>query len=452
MRKLVRALLSAAVIGSLSVAGISGAHADTNVCTPISEQTSAKRLGKLYAYAEDLTTGNVLINIRANEQTPSASVMKTVTSAAALKFIVKARETAGLTPYVATTRVYSLPDQPGTIVLQGGGDHSLTRVAATSYTTYYLPGQHPAKLRLIAQQALAALPAGTVINKIILDDTFFKGPSWNPNWNSYSRISGDAAPITGLMVDAGRVNPDLTDKKYSGVRVTDPTMQAGMFFKKWLGASAASATLVKGAVPLLATQIASADSQPITNWIRHALKISDNTETETIARHTELALGLKNSYQSAQKMGNRLFSSLGVNYKKLIMKDAAGLAPNNRVTAKLIETLMKTAADPTSDIAALPSFMATSGDGGTLGGRFVEYNKSTKRYELTIPSGSIRAKTGYISGVYGLAGIITTPEAHTIVFAMFARQDTAHHLYVGYGTKHAIDGVVEKLYRCGAYF
>ena len=137
------------------------------------------------------------------------------------------------------------------------------------------------------------------------------------------------------------------------------------------------------------------------------------------------------------------------------MKDASGLAPNNRVTAKLLVALLKSAADPNSDIASLPSYMATSGDGGTLGGRFIAYNKTTKRNELVIPRGSIRAKTGYISGLYGLAGLITTPVAnvgdtpHTIAFAIFARNDPAKGRTVGWGTKDAIDAVVEKLYLCG---
>ena len=111
---------------------------------------------------------------------------------------------------------------------------------------------------------------------------------------------------------------------------------------------------------------------------------------------------------------------------------------------------MSAAAKPESDIALLPELMGTSGDGGTLGGRFLSYNKTTKRYDLVIPKGSIRAKTGYIGSVYSLAGLITTPDAHQIAFAIFARSDKANRKYVGAGTKTAIDDVVEKLYLCGS--
>ncbi len=466
MKKLGKAIIAATIVAGLAVSGTGQALAETT-CTPISKELKAPKLGKLYAYAVDLTTNKVLVNVRSNEQTPSASVMKTITNAAAIKFIVKPREVAGLEPYVATTAVLTNPAEPGTLILRGGGDHTLTRVKTGAYTTYFLPNQHPAKLRELAAAAIAALPAGTVIKKIVLDDTFFKGLTWNPNHNAYSRTTGDMSPITGLMIDAARMNPDLTDTKYSGVRSKDPTMQAGQNFKDWLKTAddaaavlandpnakklAPTVSVVKGKTPATAIVIASKNSQPITNWITHALRISDNTETEVIARHTELALGLKNDYSSVQKMGNRLFASLGVKYKKLVMKDASGLAPNNRVTAQLLVALLKSAADPASDIASLPTYMATSGDGGTLGGRFIEYNTTTKRNELVIPKGSIRAKTGYIGGLYSLTGLITTPgaEPHTIAFAIFARSDAAHNKLVGYGTKDAIDAVVEKLYLCG---
>jgi D-alanyl-D-alanine carboxypeptidase/D-alanyl-D-alanine-endopeptidase (penicillin-binding protein 4) len=448
MNKLGRGLIASALVLGVLVGGSIPAQAAE--CTPIKKELAAPKLGKLYAYAVDLTTGKVLVNVRSGQQTPSASVMKTITAAAAIKFIVKPRQVRGELPYKATTSVLSVPGEPGTLILRGGGDHSLTRVGASSYTTYYLPGEHPAKLRILAANALAALPAGTVINKIVLDDSFFQGKIWNPNWYAYSRTNGDMSPISGLMVDAGRVNPDLTDKAYSGLRVSDPTAQAGRYFKSLLGVPAKDAKIVKGLTPATATVLVSKESQPIENWIRHAMRISDNTETEVIARHTALALRLKNDYTSVQRVGRRLFSSLGADYKQLIMKDASGLAANNLVTPKLLVALMSAAAKPDSDIAMLLDLMATSGDGGTLGGRFLNYNKTTKRYDLVIPKGSIKAKTGYIGSVYSLAGLVTTPDAHQIAFAIFARSDSANRRYIGSGTKTAIDDVVEKLYLCGS--
>ena len=420
-------------------------------CTPLTKEITSTKLGKLYAYAIDLTSGKVLVDKRSREQTAPASVMKLVSAAAAVKYIVQPRLIQGLPDYRATTSVLTVADEPGTIILRGGGDHTLSRVAVGSYTTY----SQPAKLRDLASQAVSVLGANPTITKIVLDDTFFKGPSWNPNWASYSRTAGDAAPITGLMVDSARVNPDLTSTSYNGVRVADPTTQAGSFFKQWLafyGANLSAVTIVKGATPQNATVIATANSQPISTWIRHALKISDNTETEIIARHTYLSMGLPNNYLSVQIMGTRLFNSEGFSAKNLVMKDAAGLAAGNRITPRMLVGLLRKATNPEGSLGMLPSLMATSGDGGTLGGRFLVYNKTTKHWDLVIPNGAIRAKTGTISGVYSLAGIVTTAENHKIVFAIFANRDLAHGFDVGSGTRTAIDAVVDKLYLCGATY
>jgi D-alanyl-D-alanine carboxypeptidase/D-alanyl-D-alanine-endopeptidase (penicillin-binding protein 4) len=466
MRNFLKGLIATlAALGLVLATGIPTQAAD---CTPITKQLASKKLGKLYAYAVNLNTDKVLVNVRSNSQTPSASVMKTITAAAALKFIVKPREAAALEPYRATTSVLTMPSEPSTIILRGGGDPTLSRVEAGSYTTYYLPGQHPVKLRELAARTLRSIPEGTTINKLILDSTFFKGPVWNPNWFTYTRNAGYMTPITGLMVDAGRVNPDLTDRKYSGRRVLDPATQAGRSFKSWLVSidqKAAADALALGAVyvskvdpnmvitkavtPNSALELVSGQSQPITNWIRHFMKISDNTETEMVARHTAMALGLPNKYTSVQTVGTRLFQSIGVNSSKLVMKDGSGLAHTNRVTPRLLVGLLENAAEPDSDLAALTGMMATSGE-GTLSGRFMAYNKTTKRNVLVIPRGSVRAKTGYIGGLYSLSGIVTTQDNQQIAFAIFARSDRASRKYVGAGTKSAIDNIVEKLYLCGS--
>jgi D-alanyl-D-alanine carboxypeptidase/D-alanyl-D-alanine-endopeptidase (penicillin-binding protein 4) len=179
------------------------------------------------------------------------------------------------------------------------------------------------------------------------------------------------------------------------------------------------------------------------------MKVSDNTETEMIARHTVKELGLPNKYTSVQTVGSRLFQSIGVSTSKLVMKDGSGLAHANRVTARLLVELLKYAAKPDSDLASLTDMMPTSGE-GTLSGRFMDYNKSTKKNVLVIPKGAVRAKSGFIGGLYSLSGIVTTPEGHKIAFAIFARSDRASGKYVGAGTKPAIDNVVEKLYSCGS--
>jgi len=389
---------------------------------------NASDLAYFYGYAVNAKTGQVYLNLRGEQQTPSASVMKVVTAAAAISTLP--------TTYQAQTTVWSVPSEPGTLVLVGGGDHTLSRLNYPSYTTY----KKPAKLKALADAVIATWPVGTTVNKIILDATYFDQPSWNNAWKSSDRTNGYISLITGLQVDSDRANPDLTDKAYSGYRSKDPVLSAGKYFQKALGDLAKSATLVEAKAPASAVQITSVNSQPITVWLDHALKYSDNTETEFIAKHTLKYLGKTTSYSNIQKAFTAALKPLQVDTKKLVMLDGSGLAQGNRVTAKLITQLMAKAADPTSPIAAMFDYLPVSGVSGTLSARFNGANKAAR--------GAVHAKSGYIPGLFSLAGIVMAKDGTPVAFAGFARSEGGRK--VGYGARAALDTLAARFYECGA--
>jgi D-alanyl-D-alanine carboxypeptidase/D-alanyl-D-alanine-endopeptidase (penicillin-binding protein 4) len=388
--------------------------------------TQATELGKFYGRVVDLDTGKQLVAIRADEPTPSASVLKILTGVAAIVQLPA--------KFTVATKVYSVAGEPGTLVLQGAGDPTLSRLMPPSYSTY----PKPARLPRLATQALAKLPVGTKITKIIVDDTYFKGVAYNPYWKASDRTNGYISPITALQVDAARLNPDLTDKRYSGVRSSTPTTQAAAIFKRALGSVAQAATIEPlPKKPLVLTELASATSSPVESWVDHGMKFSDNTEVEFIARQVSKWMGLGTNYTSIQPMMKETLSQLGVSSKGLVMKDASGLAQDNRVTARLItDTLL--AVDPFSDsIGDFSSYLATSSSAGTLSTRFKGANK--------LPAGVVKAKTGFIPGLYSLAGYVTAKDGHRLVFAFFARGGG-----VGGGTRTALDSLVVKSFTCGA--
>lgn len=373
-------------------------------------------------------TGEVYLNIRGDKQTPSASVLKVVTAAAAISTLP--------TDYSATTTVLSVPNEPGTIVLRGGGDHTLSRLTPPSFTTY----KKPPKLRELADAVIANWPAGTTINKIILDATFFDQPAWNTAWKNSDRTNGYMSLITGLQVDSDRANPDLTDKKYSGNRSTNPVLAAGKYFKAAIGEIAKNATLVEAKTPSSAIELKAIKSQPITVWLDHALKYSDNTETEFIAKHTLKYLGKSTSFKNIQSMAAAALKKLKIDSKKLVMVDGSGLAQGNRVTAQLITQIMAKAADPSSQLAAMFDYLPVSGMSGTLSARFTGVSKAAR--------GFVHAKSGYIPGLYSLAGIVTAKDGTPIAFAAFSREAGGKKLY--YSARAAHDALASRLYECGA--
>lgn len=389
---------------------------------------NSKDLAYFYGYAMNATTGQVYANIRGDEATPSASVMKVMTASAALATLDSA--------YTASTRVYTVADQPGVVVLRGGGDHTLSRLNSPSYTTY----KKPAKLSTLASQLLKVWPAQQPITKIILDDTFFDKPVWNSAWKDSDRTNGYMSLITALQVDSDRANPDLTSTKYSGTRSKDPVTTAGNYFKKALGTIAKDAVLEIAATPEIAVEAGRVQSQPMSVWLDHALKYSDNTETEMIARHALRMAGMATTFTNVQTLVSRVMRRIGVDTKKLVMLDGSGLAQGDRVTARMIATVMAKASSPTSVLNPMISYLPVSGVSGTLATRFNGSNKNAR--------GFVHAKSGYIPGLYSLAGVVYAKDGTAISFAGFARSFGGKS--VGYGARNALDSLADRLYECGA--
>lgn len=131
-------------------------------------------LATLHAVVMNATTDEVLFDRMADVPAATASTMKTLTAAAAVL-------TLGPT-YRVETRVYADPAEPGTIILVGGGDPTLSRTAPGVQSVY----KDAPKLSNLAVQ-VNAWAKGTPITKIVLDSSKFTGPSWESSWSARSR-------------------------------------------------------------------------------------------------------------------------------------------------------------------------------------------------------------------------------------------------------------------------
>jgi len=431
MPKRIFAAALALVFGITSGAVTSGASAAQAASQPCSAkiQLNNKWLGKLYGVVQDTASGKILLNVRGSEQTPSASVMKLFTAAAALSYVPQS--------YTAQTRVLRSITDPTVLYLVGGGDHTLSAFDQPSFTTY----RNPPKISLLASATLTKIGQGSTVSKIVTDTSFFDETGFNSHWWPTDLTNGFVAYISPLMADGDRKNGDLTSKLYSSQRSTDPANRAGQFFKTALGAQASSAVVEPGLLPDDATLLATIHSQPLAVWIEHALHVSDNTETEFIARHVEKYLGRPTTFAAIQPMIRRSLSDLGISAKGLIMKDASGLSQEDRVTAKLVAALLTESVNPNSPIADLPSFLPTPTTYGTLTARFNGTHAVVRDYLV--------AKSGFIPGVSSLAGLVQAKDGSTLSFAFFARADVKHGFRIGHLTKDAVDGLVTKAYLCG---
>jgi D-alanyl-D-alanine carboxypeptidase/D-alanyl-D-alanine-endopeptidase (penicillin-binding protein 4) len=428
------AVALSATFAPISYANPDDAAVDTSTeaapCTA-NKAMSQKTLGKFHAYVINVDTGEVLVDVLGKELTPSASVIKTLTAVAALQKLPL--------EYKAVTQVLATPSEPSTLVLKGGGDFTLSRLGPGESSVY----SKPPRIRNLAKQALEKIPVDVPITKIILDDSFFSGEAWNPDWPAKYRTLGYVSNITAIQADGDRVQPNRLISSYSFRRGKEPVLTAGEALRASLGERAVNAELVVGKTPTDAYVISEVQSQDMRqSWLGHMLTHSDNTGAEFIARHAAKAAGLEGSIAGANKVIKLSLRELGLKPKPLVIRDASGLSNENKVHSKLLAELMVKVAKAENGLGVLTEWMPIAGETGTLRYRF--------QGKSAIARGNVIAKTGYIPGLYGLSGIVNASDGSRLAFAVFARADSENGLSVTYTAQGAIDRVVTRFYSCGA--
>lgn len=390
----------------------------SNRTCSVAELAADPRLANFSGVVINANTDEVLFDRNANTPAATASVMKTLTAAAAIL-------TLGPN-YRVETRVYQDATDPGTIILVGGGDPTLSRTAPGKQSVY----RDAPKLSTLALNVNKKL-AATPITKIIVDASLYTGATWEPSWERSEMTQGYMSEVTALQVDGDRSNPAAE----TSTRSSKSVMNAGKYFKAALGASAANATIEAANMPDGATEIASVSSQPISKWITHMLQVSDNTEAEALARLVALDLGYEASFKSIDAAIKKALAPTGLSTAGMTIKDGSGLSDFNEVSPMFVAKLMQLVNKPGSGIEAIRQGLPVAAESGGLASRFKGDNIDA--------AGHIFAKTGWIKKGYTLAGIISATDGSTLTFAVYALGD------VKADAKDAIDNLVTGFYRCG---
>jgi len=352
------------------------------------------RLGAARIQVVEADTGRTLLARAAHLPAETASVMKTISCAAALH---------ALGPdHRIETRVLR-GAQPGEIVLVGGGDVTLSRVPGDG-TTYYTD---PARLDELARRTLAAL-GGTPPTRIVLDDSLFAGGEWREDqWLEEDRDpNGDIPRISSLQTDGDRNDPAVDDS----ARGSDPTGRAGAAFAAFLGGSP---ELLRGTAETGAELLASVSSQPIEALVRECLRTSDNALAEALAKLAALALGSGPGFDEVGETLTGVLAGYGVPVEGVELLDGSGMSPGIRVPAATVVDLLRRARLREGALGLLDDRLTRTGPGGTMYSlRFVGEN--------TVIGDALRAKTGYIESVHSLAGVVRTVGGTDLVFGVFA--------------------------------
>ncbi|MFS8521739.1 MAG: D-alanyl-D-alanine carboxypeptidase/D-alanyl-D-alanine-endopeptidase [Micromonosporaceae bacterium] len=396
------------------------------------------------AMVVDAATGTVLYERDADVPAVPASATKLATAAAVLA-------TLGPSHRIPTVAVAG--SRAGEVVLVGGGDPTLAVDETAAYP-------QAARLEELAAQVRRSL-GGAPVTRVTVDSSLFAGDVYGP-WDADVPTGGYAGPVTALMTDGGRVDPDAGTP---AERFPEPDLAAGRAFARLLGVDPddvargraptppaapspgpPAATSPPGTPPPTAapatggpapgTELGRVVSPPLLRLVEIMLVTSDNVLAEALARLVAAARGQPVTFQGAGEAVIGTLADLGLRVDGSRLADGSGLSRRNRLSATLLTDLLTTAlARP--DLAGVVSGLPVAGWSGTLADRYRSPQPRT-----AAGAGVVRAKTGTLSGVSALAGVLVTADGRLLVFALLANGGPD-------GTADLLDEVAATLAGCG---
>ncbi|MGY1653120.1 D-alanyl-D-alanine carboxypeptidase/D-alanyl-D-alanine endopeptidase [Geodermatophilus sp. SYSU D01119] len=371
--------------------------------------------GGVSAEVVDVATGEVLLDDGAGDPVTPASTAKLLTAVAAL---------TTLDPEATLETTVVAGAAPDEVVLVGGGDPTLS--TTTPSLTY--PGA--ATVADLAAQVRAALPPGTTVGRVVVDNSLFEGPLTAEGWGPEDAPSSYASPVTATAVDGARVTPG--ENARSGAPGTD----AGRALAEALGVPGATVEL--GEAPEGAQELGSVRSAPVARLVEQALSLSDNLLAESLARQVALARDLPASFEGSAEAVTAALSDAGFDVADVDLRDGSGLSRLDLVTPDLLTDVLAGAADGSLEGAsAIVSGLAVAGWDGTLADRGDDD-------PVTAP-GAVRGKTGTLLGVHGLAGTVVTADGRLLAYALVANGTVGG----GGPEEAALDGMAATLAACG---
>jgi serine-type D-Ala-D-Ala carboxypeptidase/endopeptidase (penicillin-binding protein 4) len=379
---------------------------------------AANALGDSVAAAViDLSSGTTLYALDAETAQIPASTIKILTAAAALTVLGPQHR--------FTTRVVE-GAAAGQIVLVGGGDPMLTA------SPDWVDGTQLATLAELTAAALAE--AGTTAVDLAVDDSLFSGPAVSTDWRSNYVSSGVVGPVSALALDGGRITPGLRQ------RADDPAIAAATTFADQLAAHGivVRSGAVRADAPPGAAEVAAVQSVPLARIVEHVLLVSDNDGAEVLARQVAWGSGRPASFNAAGRAVVEALEEIGVDMSGSTVLDGSGLARGNAVSAEAIVATLAAAARPDNpDLRAVLTGLPVARFTGTLGDRF----DSPRAADA---AGMVRAKTGTLTGVSSLAGVVVARDGNAYGFAVLADEIVRTE-----AARLAIDEIAAALASCG---
>lgn len=326
-----------------------------------------------------------------------ASTTKLLTSTAALESLGPMTRFRTSVRWVPSTR---------RLVLVGGGDPFLASTAKLGSSSY--PDR--ADVQTLARATVRKLRALKVSRvRLAFDDSAFSGPAVNPAWPDTYIDEDVVPPISALWVDEGR------DPDGSGF-LTAPAEGAAEAFRSALRSNGLGVgpSVVRADAPTGATELASVSSAPVGEIVERTLAVSDNQAAEVLLRQVGRVEQQGGSFAGGSAAVLQVLRRLGVRIgggDRLY--DGSGLSRRNRLSPDTLAAVVRLAVSPAQpELRQVLSGLPVAGFTGSLQDRFDQGPDRVR--------GRVRAKTGTLTGVHGLAGVADGAGGARLAFVVVA--------------------------------
>jgi len=343
-------------------------------------------------WVSELGSGKIAYRYGGNSVVP-ASTMKLLTGAAALRAL------GPMTRFHTTVRLAGT-----SLTLVGGGDPFLMS------TRRKARGLYPARADLETLAArTAAVLAVQGVRKVRLsyDTTLFTGPEVSPAWPPTYVPENVVPPITALWADEG--------VGANGRYVADPAADAARAFAQALAREGIEVRepIAEAKAPATAAEIARIASAPVGQIVQRTLAVSDNNAAEVLAHQVGLAISENGSFAGGAAAVAAVLKGLGVPLGGTLIRDGSGLSRENRLTAVALLAVLRLAGSAEHpQLREVLTGLPVAGFTGSLQWRFEKGPAAAK--------GRVRAKTGTLTGVSGLAGVAIDADGNRMAFVAIA--------------------------------
>jgi D-alanyl-D-alanine carboxypeptidase/D-alanyl-D-alanine-endopeptidase (penicillin-binding protein 4) len=198
-------------------------------------------------------------------------------------------------------------------------------------------------------------------------------------------------------------------------RAEDPAFAAAQVFAQALEREGITVRGVPrpGRAPKEATEYAAVESAPLAQIVQWVLEASDNEGAEVLFRHVAIAQGRPASFAGGAAAVAEVLGELGVDTTGARILDGSGLSRENRLAPETLLAVLEVAAsEDHPELRRVISGLPVAGFTGSLSFRFASGDEAGL--------GRVRAKTGTLTGVHGLAGVVTDEDGTVMAFVAIA--------------------------------